>query len=1145
MSEKLPLLNWPSVPETATYMYLTGMQSLALPLLVQRKRDERAGLNTAGGAWGYTGSPLGGLNVSLAEAARVGAPHVQSFMAVNENLAANIAWGSQQSKEFGGTPYHGIFSAWYGKGPGFYQSMDAFMHACAAGVSPHGGALALIGNDPGNESSTIPHQSGYALMQVGMPYLEPSTPQQMFDFMMLGWAMSRHSGSWVGINLVSNICDASARIFVDPCFKIVVPKIVDLYDLHLSLKDKPLELEAKMVHRLKRIEAFAHTNHLNMLTHDTDHLRLVIMGVGRMYTEVMEALRLLGIDEHARQKLGIAVVCIDMPYPLSFDSPTMRRLLNASCVLVVEEKADIVEGQLKKMFYDARPTSPRIFGKNIPGGGALPSIGVLSVAQIADAIVKACAQCGSRDEDLDRRLKEIISQDAVAHAQQFIEVQRTPHFCPGCPHPKSTHVAEGKKAYAGIGCHYMKALPQDSQTVGVTQMGGEMVPILGWMPFSDKKHMSGNMGDGTFAHSGSLALRQLEAGFKRLGSGKGITVKLLNNGAIAMTGGQKSEGGHTTPELTWILYAEGMRRIEIVAEFPEAISVKDCAPGVHIHPRKNMQTIEESLWEVPGVSVIIYDEGCAAEKRRARNRGRLPEPDRVIINERVCEGCNDCAKAECLSVVQVETQFGRKRQIDQHSCNKDKSCAEGFCPSFVVVKGAVLAHRRGLARELAQRVIPEPVLPILTERSYDISLMGIGGTGVKTAEWILCMAAHICGFPVSGHSGNGLAQKGGLVSSDVRINSKHISSTCIPPGQADVMIGCDLVTSVGSQALALLKRGVSRVVINLHETPTAEFIYHPQKVFPKEKMLAALTEAVGANHVHGIEATFYVTELFGDAMPTNIFLVGFAYQLGLIPIKGDAIIEAIHLNGAGVEMNLDAFACGRYAAAFPQEFDGVGWRWKEAFEANRLPDSQEERIRFYAEELVAYQSRTYADQYLEIVNEAKMLDVRAGTTEGSPFTEAVSRNLFKLKAYKDEYEVARLYTDGAFERQLEREFSEYGTATHLLAPPMMGIKKREFGPWVRTLMRVVLAKLKFLRGTWLDPFGYSAHRKEERELIRQYEALVAEIGYGLNAKNRDDALALLSIPEEIRGYGHVKQASIEKAKQKAEALLKRFREKTT
>ena len=1151
MSESKPALQQYSVPRVAECKYLQTQEAVIVALLIQSQRDKEAGLTTAGLVSGYRGSPLGGFDTKARRAQKyLNEANIIFRPAINEEQAAGHAWGTQQINLRQKSRYHGVFALWYGKGPGVDRSMDVLRHLVAAGVAPYGGEVFLAGDDPNADSSTITHESELALIHAGIPILVPSSPQEVFDFTLLAIAMSRFSGLPVALKIPTDLAEVSANIVVDPHYKIIIPDmpVMPGDDIYIRRGATPREQEAVKPKRILRAQAFANVNGINKIEHDVPRPRLSIAGVGRSYAEVMEALHLLGIDDARRQKLGIAIARFGAPWPLSAPSSVMTHLARSSAVLVVEGKTGIVEGQIKEALYGTGPSSPRIFGKTMLGEDSLPTTGVLTHGQIAKAIVRSLVECEIDDEELVRRAEALARIDAAAQSPSVSGIVRTPHYCSGCPHSVSTKNPPGAESWSGIGCHYMAEwMPEERRAESFTNMGLEGSTAVSELLFGNRKHVFQNLGDGTYAHSGSLAIREAVAQSEAF-PGKGITYVILFNSVVAMTGGQEAEGGPiTVAQLTQQLRAEGIKTIKVVAEDPKKYGWwrKGFAKGVRVYPRSKLLQVKEDLQKIEGVSVLIYDQVCATEKRRMRKRGTLSDPDvRVIINEDVCEGCGDCSKASnCPSVVPIQTAFGTKRKIDQSSCNRDFSCLEGFCPSFVKVKGAVPANRRSLARELAQRVIPEPVPPILTE-VYNIQLEGIGGTGATTIGQILGQAAHLCGLFAYVLALAGLAQKGGSVKIPVRISPTRIHSTRIPYSEVNTMLGCDLTTVTSPQSLATLNKK-SHVVVNLHKTPTSDFIHNPTLEFPGDKMLAALEKAVGTDHVHAIEATAYATELFGDSIVTNMLLFGYAYQLGLIPFKLEALIDAIKLISADVDMNLEAFACGRYAAAYPQEFENIGWKWKKKAEEKNIFFTRGGLVHRYASELEAYQSKTYADHYRATIDKVAKIDFRSDEATLGPLLEAAIKNLFKLEAYKDEYEVARLHTDGRLKRQLEREFSEYGTLTHSLAPPMMGTEKREFGPWIRVVMRHILSKLKFLRGTPLDLFGYSAHRKEERELIVWYKAILEEICQGLNESNYDSAVALAKLPEEIRGYGHVKQASIEKAKikERAETLLQRFREK--
>ncbi|MBI2030819.1 indolepyruvate ferredoxin oxidoreductase family protein [Candidatus Kaiserbacteria bacterium] len=1148
-----------SIPREPARKRFTAKQAVLYALLVQRERDKAAGLNTAGYITGYQGSPLGDTDIAWRPAIKLGALNDANIVfqpGLNEDLAAGSIAGTQQTQLIGDASYDGVFALWYGKGPGLDRSTDQLRQMVAAGVAPHGGIVILVGDDHACASSTIAYQSEKLFAHIEAPVLVPHSVQEVFDFMLKAIAMSRFSGTPVGLKVPTDLAEASAVIMVDPYQTITMPRmpVNPSDDIYIRLGMTPREQEVAKPRRLERAQFFAEANGINVIEHNASKPRLCIVAPGRSYAETMEALHLLHIDERARHGLGIAVMRVGMSWPLSANTKLMQILAGYSHILVVEEKAAIVEDQLKAAFYNLHKR-PHVFGKSGPfGASLLPNIGVLTHAQIAEAIAQMMLACDMDCADVIQRARTLRAIEARAWAPAISNDVRKPHMCSGCPHSTSLQNPAGATAFSGIGCHYMaewmdpsrRAIMETSRrAVLVTPMGGEGMGAIMHLLFSKKRHVFQNLGDGTYGHSGSLAIRASVAASK-LWPDKGLTYVILYNSAVAMTGGQDVEGGPTVPQLTHQLRAEGVKTIVIVSEDPLRYNRGDLADGVAVCPRSELLQVKTQMQSVTGVSVIIYDQGCAAEKRRKRKRGILPDPDmRVYINPRVCEGCGDCSqKSNCPSVQPLETAFGTKRQIDQSHCNKDYRCVEGFCPSFVLVKGAQLRDRRDLAAKLAQAELPEPPLPVIGE-SYNMLFKGIGGTGVTTIDGVLGQAGYLANLWILFLALSGLSQKGGEVDGHARLSLNPVDelSTRIPAGETDVLFGFDLVGASRPASLAMLTRGRSHVVVNTHATPTSQFIFDRSAAIDTDQLLSALKEAVGSDRVYAIDAIAYTKELFGDSIYANMFLVGFAYQHGLVPIASAVIRKAIAQNGASVDMNLQAFACGRYAAAFPTAFESLGWWWKVSLEENRLPSSQEERIRFYESELVAYQGRAYADRYLELVRVAQTLDLHHGRAESPLLTEAVIRYFYKLLAYKDEYEVARLHTDGRFDRQLKREFSKYGKLISSLAPPMMGTEKREFGPWMRVVMRVALSKLKFLRGTWVDPFGYAAHRKEERELIRRYESLIVEMGYGLNVDNYDLAVQLLSIPEEIRGYGHIKQASIEKVKPKAEALLRLFREK--
>ncbi|MBM3260800.1 indolepyruvate ferredoxin oxidoreductase family protein [Candidatus Kaiserbacteria bacterium] len=1147
MSESNLSLERLSVPDGTVVRYVNGMEALALAPAIQGVRDQNATLDTAGFVTGYRGSPLGGFDFQAAKAVRLGVYqkyNITFLPGLNEDLALTMLSGTQHVPSLPGPKKKGVFGMWYGKGPGVDRSGDAFNHLSDAGVSAYGGIVAVFGDDHDCNSSTRAYQCDGAMRYFDMPFFAPSKVSEMLAFALYGWSLSRYCGAPVGLKVVTEICDASGEVVVDPVGSIVVPQDMP-NGLHYNPLDTPFDTEWKRGERLRYAHLFVEANKINAVEHDVGGpISLAIVAVGRAYVEVMETLRLLGIDEAKRQELGIIVIKIGCPWPIRRGAAFLERLRDAPDILVVEEKAAFVEDLIKIDFYAAQ-YAPEIFGKNM-----LPSTGTLSPIHIAPVIAQLL-----RSKQFSKRAVE-IAQRGLAKTPS----PRAPHFCPGCPHNASTKLPEGSRAYAGIGCHYMRKWmgpdPMHPDTAFVSHMGAEGVAWIGACINTSDEHPFVNLGDGTYNHSGTLAIRQLVDGMRKVAPDKGVTVKLLYNGVVAMTGGQKGECNFSVQQITRQLAAEGVEKIVVVADDPRRYGWlrSGFAKGVRVYPKSRLMRVMEELKAVRGVSVLIHDQACAAEKRRQINRGKILESKkRLYINPEVCEGCGDCsAKSNCLAIHPIETKHGRKRRIDQSGCNTAFDCAEGFCPSFIEVERFAWASRSDIVQMIMQADMQAPT-PLPFEHVYNTQFEGVGGTGVSTAEEIVCQAAYRDGLHPSGCYKSGLAQKGGTVTSYARIMKSQSSlSTHIPKGEVDLLIACDLVVATRPDVLTALRAGRTAVVVNTHIVPTAQFIHDPNASFTQEALINTLRANVGHDRVHLINATSYAEELFGDAIYANIFLLGFAFQLGLIPVSLGSITQAIGLNDKQVKMNLQAFACGRYAAAFPAEFENLGWQWQEEQARNRLPDAREERVAFFSAELVAYQNHRYAARYLALVRDARALDIRMGNADTMPLADAVIKYFYKLLAYKDEYRVAQLHCDSVLVQKLKREFGAGVAKTGVwLAPPSLGEKKRRFGPWMFTAMRV-LAKFKFLRGTWLDPvrynwkypFGLSLHRKEERALIVWYESLIAEMGHGLNADTYDLAVSLLKIPEEIRGYGYVKQASIEKAKKKADALLKRFREKS-
>ena len=1122
-------------------LYLTGTQALTRLPMLQKQRDAAFGLNTACFISGYRGSPLGGLDKSLWDAREyLKENHIHFQPGVNEELGATAVWGSQQANLFPGARYDGVFAMWYGKGPGVDRSGDVFKHGNSAGVSKHGGVLLLAGDDHGCKSSTIAHQSEHAFIAASIPVLNPANVQEVLDYGIIGWELSRYSGCWVALKTIAENVDSSAVVDVDPLrIQIKIPEDFQLPEdgVHIRWPDPPLAQEKRLnVYKIYAARAFALANNLNQVKLDSPNPRLGIITTGKSYLDVRQALDDLGLDEALCAKVGLRVLKVGMSWPL--EPVSVHQFAEGlDEILVVEEKRSIIEDQLTGQLYNwPVGKRPRVVGEfDEQGNSLLPNLGELTPAMIARVIAKRLAPIYS-SPTIEERLAFLDAKEKALAAPKHKTV-RTPHFCSGCPHNSSTKVPEGSRALAGIGCHYMTQW-MDRSTDTFTQMGGEGATWIGQAPFTDTPHVFQNLGDGTYFHSGHLALRAAVA------AGVNITYKILYNDAVAMTGGQPIDGELRIDQLSQQVHAEGVKRIALVSDEPDKYPTRATfAPGVTFHHRRELDAVQRELREVKGVSVILYDQTCATEKRRRRKRGKMVDPaKRAFINPAVCEGCGDCSvKSNCLSVLPLETELGRKREIDQSACNKDFSCLEGFCPSFVTVHGGSLRKPEAVGLGALFIALPEPKQPALT-RPWNILLPGVGGSGVTTVGALLGMAAHIEGKGCTVLDQAGLAQKFGPVITHIRIATRQsdIYAVRIAAGETDLLLGCDLVVSSSEEALAKLNYKIAHAVINSHEAATAEFTRNPDAQVPGAAMREAISEAVGEGKTRFVDATRLATRLLGDSIATNLFMLGYAYQLGLVPVSAEALNKAIELNGVSVQLNQQAFLWGRRAAHDLAAVEKLAApKVVEAPHCSTLEEIVADRV----QRLTAYQNAAYAERYRELVEHVR----KADTDAQQRLSKAVARYYFKLLAYKDEYEVARLYSDATFRKQLEAQFEgDYQLQFHL-APSWLSKPdavtgepcKRSFGPWMLKAFGV-LARFKFLRGSVLDPFGHSAERRLERELIEEYEANVAYLLAELNAGNYRTAVALAEIPEQIRGYGHVKEAALTKAREQATQLKARL-----
>ncbi len=1146
-------------------VFLTGTQALVRLPMMQRDRDLAAGLNTAGFVSGYRGSPLGGVDQSFHGARKFLEQHHVKFQpGVNEDLAATAIWGTQQVNLFQGAKYDGVFSMWYGKGPGVDRCGDVFKHGNAAGTSKHGGVLVLAGDDHAAKSSTLAHQSEHILKACLIPVLNASNVQEYLDYGLHGFAMSRYSGCWIGFKCVTDVVESGASVDVDPHrVNVVIPQdfVLPPGGLNIRWPDGILEQEARLLdYKVYAALAYVRANKLDRIVWDSPQARLGIVTTGKSFGDTMQALADLGIDEMVARDIGLRVYKVAMPWPL--EPQGARRFAEGlEEILVIEEKRQLIEYQIKEELYtwEEGKRPPRVVGKfddngewsqsagQPAGTWLLPAQYEHSPAIVARALAKRFAKLGLDKALGDRYRARLAFLDAKekALARPRVTSVRQPYFCSGCPHNTSTRVPEGSRATAGIGCHFM-AVWMDRNTSTFTHMGGEGAPWIGQAPFCDTKHIFANIGDGTYFHSGLMAIRAA------VSAKVTMTYKILFNDAVAMTGGQHHDGPLDPPTISRQVAAEGVSPIVVVTDEPDKYPPgTNWAPGVTIRHRDELDQVQRELREQPGVSALIYDQTCASEKRRRRKRNEYPDPaKRAVINEAVCEGCGDCStKSNCLSVEPLETEFGRKRRINQSTCNKDFSCVKGFCPSFVTVEGGELKRGKPAPKSDAGDdfpALPEPALPAL-DVPCNALVTGIGGTGVVTIGQILAMAGHLEGKGVSVLDMSGLAQKGGPVMSHVKIarSPEELHAARIGTGSAALVIGCDLVVTASAEALGTMSAEGTHAVVNATTAPTAEFVKDPNWQLPGSDLQHDVRQA--CREADFIAAAETATSLMGDSIATNMFMLGYAYQKGWVPLSAVAIERAIELNGVAVEFNRKSFVWGRRnavdpervrRAAAPAEVIAIGEHFSRT-----LQELVERRVKL----LTDYQDTAYAARYTSLVERIRKAE--ASATGGDELARAVARYFAKLLAYKDEYEVARLYTDGAFGKKIESMFQgDYKLVFHL-APPLLAKPganagepgKMQFGPWMMTAFRL-LAKMKRLRGTALDVFGHTAERRMERELISEYERTMEEIAARLSHENHALAVQIASLPESIRGFGHLKAKSAAEARSKREALLARLRD---
>jgi indolepyruvate ferredoxin oxidoreductase len=1124
---------------------LTGAQAAVRLTLMQHERDRRAGLNTAGYVSGYRGSPIATLEGQFIRAKKeIAARNVLFRPGINEDLAATALWGTQQAELRGEGKYDGVFGLWYGKGPGVDRSGDAFRHANHAGTSKHGGVIALMGDDHTCESSTTAHQSEWSFIDFMIPVLNPAGVQEILDYGIHAYALSRYAGVWVGLKCVKDNFESTS--VVDgraDRVSVTLPEDFTLPEggLNIRLGDHPLAREHRL-HAFKRdaAVAYARANKLDRVVFSGGPNRKIgIVTTGKSYLDTRQALEELGLDELACNRLGLGLYKVAMVWPFE-PKGFLDFAKGLDLVMVVEEKRMIIEVEVKEELYH-QPWAPNVVGKRDENGKWLfPAHGALDPTQIAVAIGERLLRYNS-DASLETRVAQLKSRLAQRGAVQELAA-RTPYFCAGCPHNTSTRVPDGSRAYAGIGCHFM-AQWMDRSTDGFTHMGAEGTNWIGESPFSKREHVFQNLGDGTYIHSGSLAIRAAIA------ANVNVTYKILYNDAVAMTGGQALDGGKTVPQIAREVAAEGVRRLAVVTDEPEKYGgAAAFPPDVTIHHRDELDTVQKELREIEGVTALIYDQTCAAEKRRRRKRGAFPDPDkRVFINAEVCEGCGDCGvKSNCVAVLPLETELGRKRQIDQSACNKDFSCLKGFCPSFVTVHGAKPRKPASIDAatvEAATAGLREPALPAL-EKPYSLLVTGIGGTGVVTVSAVLGEAAYLDGKGFGGIDMTGLAQKGGAVACHTRIarTPGEIHGIRVPLAAADAIIGGDLLVTGSAKVLETIQTGRTRIIGNAHESITGEFTRNRELQLPIERIKRQLEERAGRAQVMLFDANDLAIRLFGDSIAGNMLLLGVAYQQGAVPISAAAIEQAIVLNGAAVAMNRNAFRIGRLLAEDRAAVEALAGRETP----KPTPETLEGILAHRKALLTDYQDAAYAARFEDAVR--RISAIEASRVPGkSALALAAAKSLAKLMAYKDEYEVARLYTDGRFRQALEAAFQNAGRIELHLAPPLFARRdpttgeprKITFGPWMLKAMGL-LARFKSLRGTWADPFSYMAERKFERQMMDEYLKLLEVIGERLSANNHATAVELALLPLDVRGFGHVKLAAHEAFKKRQAELKARL-----
>lgn len=1122
-------------------VFMTGIQALVRLPLMQRRWDRARGLDTAGLISGYRGSPLGAYDQHLWKAQPYLRAHQVAFQpGLNEDLAATALWGAQMHRAYGPARVDGVFGIWYGKGPGVDRCGDVFRNANMLGTSPLGGVLAVAGDDHAAQSSMFPHQTDGIFQSTLIPVIQPANVEEILSLGLAGFALSRYSGLWVAMKTIAEVVESAASFdlpdpfpqFVSPAEP--VPPHGLNWDPRVLWPSQRFELERRMVEeRIPAAIAWAGANRIDRPVITTTRLRLCVVTVGKAHQDLMQALDNLGIGQREAEALGLSVFKVAMSWPLAVD-PLIAFAGHAEEILVVEEKAGIVENQLKAALFNRPGKRPIVTGKSdAEGKPLLPVVMEFSPLMVAQALASRIVD---DPVGIAARLASWVARTGKDEAIAF--PARKPYFCAGCPHNRSTKTPEGSISGGGIGCHALAISVPELKTPIFSHMGAEGVQWVGAAPFSETGHIFQNLGDGTYQHSGLLAVRAAVA------AGTNITFKILYNDAVAMTGGQPAEGAIDPVGIYRQLLAEGVGEVRLVSDDPDRWGL--LPDGKRAAHRDDLEAVQRELRDISGVTAIIYEQTCAAEKRRRRKRGDYPDPDRrLFINPRVCEGCGDCsAQSSCIAIQPLPTDFGVKRRIDQSACNKDFSCLEGFCPSFVELEGAELRKpdRAQIMAIEADRLahLPDPELPA-PGNPMNIYVAGIGGLGVLTIGSLLGSAAYFDGLASSVLDFTGLSQKNGSVVSQVRIAGPQqpIHAVRIGDGEADLLLGCDAVVAVNAEALRKFVPGRGAAVLNTEETPTSDFVRDRDAALPIADMIDAVLSRAGSQGF-AFNATQLAEAIFGNNLAANTLLVGFAWQKGLLPLSAAAIDAAIEANGAAIDLNKRAFRWGRLAAIDLQQVQILAGL---AEPAAPPPQDDAGTIERLSAELRQYQGDAYADRFAQLVGTAASATAAFGE-KGSVLLSTIAVNAFKVMAYKDEYEVARLYTEPFFDAALGKQFSGYRRISIYLAPPIFSRidpvsgrpRKRKFGPWMLRAM-AVLAKGKRLRGTWLDPFGHTAERKAERALRDEYLSDMASGLAGLSHETIDAMIALARLPREVRGFGPVKEAAMHRYRQERAALL--------